>query len=200
MSSASRPSEAVVNPTRSANRTETSRRSAAGADAAAASRAAAAARAREPHSPQNFVVGAFAVPHAEQATRERAAALAAELPARPRSPRCRRGRRCVVTGAVSHVGQAGRNRGALRSPREREAAEAGRGRRRRGAQRLRRGAGARSALVAARAAHPDAPDRGLRRAPGRRRGRRRCPLGADPRDRDRRRDGGDPPHARVGAP
>src|SRR5919109_4779205 len=69
-SSASRDSESVVKPTRSANRTETSRRSATGAvwaaPAAAGVAAGPAAASGEPHSPQNFCPGGFAAPHEEQ--------------------------------------------------------------------------------------------------------------------------------------
>ena len=75
MSSASRASEAVVKPTRSAKRTETSRRSAAGASATGlcSSRTSAS-----PHSPQNFVPAALGVPHAGQA-------IASEAPHSPQN-------------------------------------------------------------------------------------------------------------------
>ena len=63
-------------------------------------------------------------------------------------------KRAVACGLRAAV-----TRAALRSRGEREASEAGRDRRRRGAQRLRRGPGARPALVAARAAPPDAARR-----------------------------------------
>src|ERR1700720_264061 len=73
-SSASRDSASVVNPTRSANKTDTSRRSATGADWVAAGSGAAAAdtpglgapASAVPHSPQNFCPRGFAVPHEEQ--------------------------------------------------------------------------------------------------------------------------------------
>ncbi len=61
MSSASRPSDAAVNPTRSANSTETSRRSA--CDRAAFADVWPAGVASDPpHSPQNLAPGAFEVP------------------------------------------------------------------------------------------------------------------------------------------
>ena len=67
MSSASRPSEAAVKPTRSTNSTETSRRSAAAGsrDAVAAGAAVATAPSPSlvPHSPQKFTSAAFGVPH-----------------------------------------------------------------------------------------------------------------------------------------
>ena len=82
MSSASRPSEAVVKPTRSAKSTETSRRSAAGA---ARRRRVGGRRlpatSAVPHSPQNFAVGGFGGAARRAGERQRAAALAAELPA-----------------------------------------------------------------------------------------------------------------------
>ena len=102
MSSASRPSEARVKPTRSANRTETSRRSAAGRRRRAAGSELRRCASADPHSPQNFFAGAFAVPQAGQATRERA----------PHSPQNFRpawfsalqaGQAMLVTRAVSHV-------------------------------------------------------------------------------------------------
>src|SRR3954469_25929786 len=75
-SSASRPSENGVNPTRSANSTETIRRSAIGGRAGAAPAAApdgvvAAARPgsvgiASPQDPQNLAFGSFGSPHAEQ--------------------------------------------------------------------------------------------------------------------------------------
>src|SRR5215213_2870800 len=62
-SSASRPSERVVKPTRSAKSTDTSRRSAVGA---AGARAGSAVAARGvPHSPQKRWPGGFAAPQAE---------------------------------------------------------------------------------------------------------------------------------------
>ena len=157
-----------------------------------------ARREREPHSPQNFIVGRVRRSARGAGDARVRCRIRRRTCGRPRSPCCRWGRRCVITWAVSHADRPRGADGALGSAHEREAPQAGYGCRRRGAQRLRRGAGARSPLVAARAAHPDAPDRGLRRAPGRRRGRRRRPLGADSRDRDRRRDGGNPPRARMG--
>src|ERR671930_1114507 len=70
--SASRDSEIVVKPTRSANRTETSRRSATGAIGAGGSPAGATSTASrasgEPHSPQNLAPGEFATPQDGQAT------------------------------------------------------------------------------------------------------------------------------------
>jgi hypothetical protein len=76
-SSASRVSDSLVNPTRSAKRTETSRRSKLGA-VRVGSRCAtvsalvvpvgeAVAASGEPHSPQNFEPGSFVVPHLGQA-------------------------------------------------------------------------------------------------------------------------------------
>ena len=193
------PPRRVVNPTRSANRTETSRRSAVGRRELAASAALGRRRAPMPHSPQNFIVGAFAVPHAGQATRERACRTR-----RRTSPglvlRAAGGADELVTLAVWHVEGSAKPkaryarpvsekgcRNPARSPTPRRSAAPTRRRRTFGA-----GGGS--------CPGSDAPDRGLRRAPGRRRGRRRCPLGADPRDRDHRRDGGDPPHARLGDP
>jgi len=67
VSSASRPSEAAVNPTRSANNTETSRRSAWG-DAALAGVDVAGATSAVPHSPQNFTPGALGDPQFAHAT------------------------------------------------------------------------------------------------------------------------------------
>ena len=99
MSSASRPSEAVVKPTRSAKRTVTSLRSAA---VETAGSGAGAAISGEPHSPQNFVPGAFAVPHDGQA-RERG------LPHSPQNFRLcsfsspQAGQATLVTVPVSHV-------------------------------------------------------------------------------------------------
>ena len=63
MSSASRPSDAAVNPTRSANSTETSRRSACAWDAVVSGVWPAVAASDAPHSPQNLAPGAFEVPH-----------------------------------------------------------------------------------------------------------------------------------------
>jgi len=54
-----------VKPTRSMNSTETTRRSATGVGGAAAGSAAASG---EPHSPQNFVSGAFRLPQLAHAT------------------------------------------------------------------------------------------------------------------------------------
>src|SRR5580704_14683834 len=73
-SSASRDSASVVNPTRSANRTDTSRRSATGADWVVAGSGAAAAdtpglgapASAVPHSPQNFRPDGFCAEHREQ--------------------------------------------------------------------------------------------------------------------------------------
>ena len=64
MSSASRPSDRVVNPTRSANRTDTSRRSATGAaDARALDSVVAADELRAAAQlPQNFSPGSFDAP------------------------------------------------------------------------------------------------------------------------------------------
>lgn len=59
MSSASRVSDAVVNPTRSMKSTETTRRSATGVGGLAG---AGSTPSGEPHSPQNFVSGAFVLP------------------------------------------------------------------------------------------------------------------------------------------
>ena len=164
MSSASRPSDADVKPTRSAKSTETSRRSAAVRCRAAAPEAP--LRSAEPHSPQNFIVGAFAVPHDGQA---RASAL-------PHSPQNLR----PSSFSALQVGQTMRRHGQSRmrtgraKPRRARLVGVSEKPPKPGAiadaealERLRRGAGARSALVAARAAHPDAPDRGLRGAPGR---------------------------------
>ena len=63
MSSASRPSDADVKPTRSANRTVTTLRSATGPFPPDETGAAVEVRAA-PHSPQNLTPGGFAVPHA----------------------------------------------------------------------------------------------------------------------------------------
>jgi hypothetical protein len=73
-SSASRDSASVVNPTRSANRTDTSRRSATGADWVVAGSGAAAAdtpglgapASAVPHSPQNFWPDGLCAEHREQ--------------------------------------------------------------------------------------------------------------------------------------
>src|SRR6266508_474943 len=59
-SSASRDSDSVVNPTRSANNTETSRRSESGS--AAWARGVAPATSAAPHSPQNFMPDVFDAP------------------------------------------------------------------------------------------------------------------------------------------
>src|SRR6266540_665866 len=59
-SSASRVSDRVVNPTRSANSTETNRRSEPGS--AWGGRAADSGASAEPHSPQNFTPGPFDAP------------------------------------------------------------------------------------------------------------------------------------------
>src|SRR5436189_3116692 len=82
-SSASRDSLSPVNPTRSANRTETRRRSAVGAAAGGASggpttgaERAAASPSGDPHSPQNLTPGSFAAPQTGQPTAS----------ARPHSP------------------------------------------------------------------------------------------------------------------
>src|SRR6266498_2333125 len=90
-SSASRDSESVVNPTRSANSTDTSRRSAEGAgDREAAAGAGAPPRA-EPHAPQNLFVGGFGVPHD-------AHTLASGLPHAPQNL-------LVSAFSAPHVGQ-----------------------------------------------------------------------------------------------
>ncbi len=62
MSSASRPSEAAVKPTRSANSTLTSRRSACGEGSAPDAGTGVVSTA--PHSPQNFAPAVFGVPQA----------------------------------------------------------------------------------------------------------------------------------------
>jgi hypothetical protein len=67
VSSASRPSDAAVKPTRSAKRTDTSRRSAAGAEAGGGVAGAGEPASAVPHSPQNLTPGAFGVPHDGQA-------------------------------------------------------------------------------------------------------------------------------------
>ncbi len=79
MSSASRPSASVVNPTRSAKRMETSRRSATGASAEVEGPGwkGAVVEGRGPatsgvaHSPQNFAVAEFVVPQAGQTAARR---------------------------------------------------------------------------------------------------------------------------------
>src|SRR6266511_2398318 len=63
-SSASRFSDSVVNPTRSANSTDTSRRSEVGASVTSAASAPSGA----PHWPQNRSSGSLAAPHEGQAT------------------------------------------------------------------------------------------------------------------------------------
>ena len=88
MSSASRCSEELVNPTRSTKRTETRRRSATGAIPAAVDARTTGAAATAPtavispavsaldrgfpHSPQNLAPGSFAAPHVGQAVDSRA--------------------------------------------------------------------------------------------------------------------------------
>jgi hypothetical protein len=64
VSSASRPSEAAVNPTRSRNNTDTTRRSATGRSRGCG--AAVSVLSAAPHSPQNFRPGSFDVPQAGQ--------------------------------------------------------------------------------------------------------------------------------------
>ena len=68
MSSASRPSEAAVKPTRSAKSTETRRRSACGCAASDPVGGDAGAQSAVPHSPQNFAAGAFGVAQLGQVT------------------------------------------------------------------------------------------------------------------------------------
>jgi hypothetical protein len=68
VSSASRPSDALVKPTRSAKSTETSRRSATGGAAVGTDRVGAGAASAVPHSPQNFTPGAFGDPQFAHAT------------------------------------------------------------------------------------------------------------------------------------
>ena len=69
-SSASRVSESAVNPTRSANSTDTSRRSAAGGSdvmvGATGPGPGEGSASEAPHSPQNFVPGVLGVPQAGQ--------------------------------------------------------------------------------------------------------------------------------------
>ena len=118
MSSASRPSEADVKPTRSANRTETSRRSATGAAVLSGPAMRGCPELSDaPHSPQNFAVGGFAVSHAGQAS----------VSAVPHSPQnflptsfsaLQALQRSVVTDAVWHVEDEGETRGAVRSTHE----------------------------------------------------------------------------------
>src|SRR5438477_6600213 len=70
-SSASRDSESDVNPTRSANSTETSRRSDSWGAAGVGTGEGAPSESAVPHSPQNLALGAFAVPQLGQARTRR---------------------------------------------------------------------------------------------------------------------------------
>ena len=111
-SSASRSSAKGVNPTRSANRTDTSRRSEIGPEVRSVGAAAAVGRGRSSgrlgvaHSPQNLAAGGFAVPRFGTGG-ERRRALNAESCVRHRS-RCRRSSRSrrPLPGRVGQEGSA----------------------------------------------------------------------------------------------
>src|SRR5947209_2671753 len=90
----------LVNPTRSANSTDTSRRSAIGSTTTTgtggwAAGAAATATSGDPHSPQNFVPGSLPAPHCEHGCASTA----------PHSPQNLRPGPFVVPHAAQFTGQ-----------------------------------------------------------------------------------------------